>query len=196
MLSSQKQSVEKYLEPFIGMFANVSPNTLTFLGIIPSILFFVFIVSHFYLLAMISFLGNFFDFIDGMVARRYHKVTPFGGFLDSTMDRVADFLIITAFAFGGIVRWEIVAPLLLCAYLTSYMRSRGELANKKVSFAIGIVERTERLMLIILALIFFVLFPHFIVFSLNIAEFVFLFLLILSAGTVWQRGMHAYQKLN
>jgi len=53
--------------------------------------------------------------LDGMVARKYHKVTAYGGFLDSTMDRVADFLIITAFSFGGIVRWEIVAPLLLFA---------------------------------------------------------------------------------
>lgn len=196
MLSSKKQSVEKILEPLIGIFANVSPNTLTFLGIIPSVLFFVFIVSHFYELAIIAFLGNFFDFFDGMVARKYHKVTAFGGFLDSTMDRIADFLVITAFSFGGIVRWEITAPLLLVSYLTSYMRSRGELAKKQVSFAIGIIERTERLLLIILALVLCIFFPHFSVFSFTIAELVFIFLTILSAYTVWQRGLHAYNKLN
>src|SRR5579862_4764837 len=134
MLSRQKSTFEPYLAPFVKNLSKVSPNTLTLLGSIPPILFFVFILYHWYILALIALIGNGFDMLDGMVARKYHKVTNFGGFLDSTMDRVADFLIITVFAFTGIVRWEIVAPFLLFAYLTSYVRSRGELANPKVSF--------------------------------------------------------------
>src|SRR5579863_7156235 len=113
MLSAQKPTVEKYLAPLVKYLANVNPNTLTLIGSIPSLLFFIFLLYHWYLLAIIAFLGNGFDMLDGMVARKYHKVTKFGGFLDSTMDRVSDFLLITAFAFTGIVTWLIVAPLLL-----------------------------------------------------------------------------------
>lgn len=195
MLSNQKPVVESYLQPVVNRLSHANPNTLTLLGSIPSLLFFIFLLYHWYLLAIIAFLGNGFDLIDGMVARKYHKVTAFGGFLDSTMDRVSDFLLITAFAFTGIVTWTIVAPLLLFAYLTSYARSRGELANPKVSFAVGIVERTERLALIIIALILYVIFPSATFIGLNIAEGTFLFIMLLSFFTVIQRIIHAYKNL-
>jgi phosphatidylglycerophosphate synthase len=195
MLSAQKPAVEKLLTPIVRILANVSPNTLTLLGSIPPLLFFVFMLSHWYFAALIALVGNGFDLIDGMVARKYHKVTNFGGFLDSTVDRIADFLIITAFAFTGIVRWEIVMSLLLFAFLTSYIRSRGELANPKVSFAVGLIERPERLVLIFLALLFYFLFPNANLSGFNIAEVSLFFIMILSLVTVIQRIAHAYKNL-
>jgi archaetidylinositol phosphate synthase len=196
MLSVQKKNFEIYLNPVVKRLSRVSPNTLTLLGSIPPILFFVFIVNQLYVWGLIMLILSGFDMLDGMVARKYHKTTAFGGFLDSTVDRVADFLIITAFAFDGIVRWEIAAPLLLFAYLTSYVRSRGELANPRVSFAMGIIERPERLVLIFLALVFYMAFPTFDFINLNIAEVTFIFIAILSFYTVCQRIIHAYVKLN
>lgn len=195
MLTEYKKVAESILEPAVKPFAKVSPNVLTLLGSIPSLLFFVFVIMHWYLPALIIFLANGFDLIDGMVARKYKRVTNFGGFLDSTMDRVADFLMITAFAFGTIVRWEIAAPLLLFAYLTSYIRSRGELANPKVSFAVGIVERTERLLLLFVSLLLYWLFPNVTFSGLNVAELLFLLITLLSLYTVLQRFMHAYKEL-
>jgi phosphatidylglycerophosphate synthase len=195
MLSAQKPTVEKYLTPLVKFLSNVSPNTLTLLGSIPPLLFFVFMIYHWYVLALIALLGNGFDMIDGMVARKYNKVSAFGGFLDSTIDRVADFLIITAFAFASIVHWEIVMPLLLFAYLTSYVRSRGELANPKVSFAMGLIERSERLVLIFLALLCYFIFPTAKFLNLNIAEITFIFLALLSLYTVLQRITYAYRNL-
>lgn len=195
MLSAQKPIIEKYLNPLAKSLSNVSPNTLTLLGSIPSLLFFVFTIYHWYILALITLLGNTFDMLDGLVARNYHKVTHFGGFLDSTIDRVADFLIITAFAFAGIVKWEIVAPLLLFAYLTSYVRSRGELANPTVSFAMGVIERPERLVLIFCALLLYILFPKSNFFGFSIAEASFIFIMLLSFYTVIQRITHAYKHL-
>src|SRR5256885_7942493 len=173
MLSAQKKTFERYLNPFIGYLSNVSPNTLTLLGSIPPILFFVFIVYHWYVFALMALIGNGIDMLDGMVARKYHKVTNFGGFLDSTLDRIADFLIIAAFGFAGIVGWQIVAPFLLFAFLTSYIRSRGELANPHVSFAVGIIERSERLVLIFFSLLLYLFFPTANFFGLNIAEISF-----------------------
>lgn len=195
MLSNQKSTIEPYLAPVVKHLSRISPDTLTLLGSIPPILFFVFMLCHWYILSLIALLGNGFDMLDGMVARKYHKVTNFGGFLDSTMDRVADFLIITAFAFGGIVGWEIIAPFLLFAYLTSYVRSRGELANPKVSFAVGLIERSERIVLIFFALLLYIISPAAEFFGLNIAEVTFIFLSLLSLYTVIQRIAHAYNKL-
>ncbi len=130
-----------------------------------------------------------------MVARKYKKVTAFGGFLDSTLDRVGDFLIITSFSFAGIVRWELTIPLLLFAFLTSYIRSRGELAKPSVSFAVGIVERTERLIVVVLALVLHMFFPNYSFAGFNVMEVSFLFLGILSFYTVLQRVAHAHKNL-
>jgi archaetidylinositol phosphate synthase len=195
MLSYKKPSIEKYLEPFVGLFENVNPNVLTLLGSIPSLLFFVFLTMHWYFLALVVFTGSIFDLMDGMIARKYNKVTAFGGFLDSTLDRVSDFFIITAFAFAGIVRWEIVAPFLLFSFLISYTRSRGELAGTNVSFAVGLIERTERLVLTIIALLLYMLLPNVVLWGLNIAEIVFAALVILSFYTFLQRVIYAYKKL-
>jgi phosphatidylglycerophosphate synthase len=152
-------------------------------------------MNHWYVAALVIFLGNAFDMLDGLVARKYHKVTAFGGFLDSFMDRISDFFVITSFAFSGIVRWEIAAPLLLFAYLTSYARSRGELANTSVSFAVGLIERTERLFLIFIALLFYTIVPNLTVNGFNAAEIIFIVIAGLSLYTVLQRIIHAYKKL-
>jgi archaetidylinositol phosphate synthase len=195
MLTKQKGNFEPYFTPLVKHLANVNPNTLTLIGSIPPLLFFVLLIYHWYFLALIALIGNAFDLIDGMVARKYQKVTKFGGFLDSTMDRVADFLVITGFAFAGIVNWDITAPLLLFAYLTSYIRSRGELANPKVSFAMGLIERAERLVLIFLALVLYIIFPEINFFGLNIAELTFIIIALLSLYTVLQRITHAHKYL-
>ncbi len=198
MLSSKKPQVERYLEPIADRLSAVHPNILTLLGSIPPLLFFVFVINRWYFLAIIAFLGTFFDTIDGMIARKYNKVTNFGGFLDSTMDRVSDFLLITAFSFGGIVRWEITAPLLLFAYLTSYMRAQGGVRTKgDANFAssIGIVERPERLGLIIIGFLGYLFFPTIIFEQLNLTEWVFIILTFLSFITVIQRLIYASKNL-
>ncbi len=198
MLSKFKKPVEKVLEPFIEPLSKVDPNVLTVLGSVPPLLFFIAIITGNYILALFAFIGNLFDLIDGMVARKYKKVTPFGGFLDSTLDRVGDFLLITPFAFAGIVGWEIVAPLLLFAFLTSYMRAQGGLRSKDgANFAagVGIVERTERLGIIFFSLLLYTFMPNMVLAGVNIMEISFLLLGILSFYTVLQRITHAYKKL-
>jgi archaetidylinositol phosphate synthase len=195
MLTKTKPTVEKFLEPLIEPLSKANPNLLTVIGSIPPLVFFVAVLSGNYILALIAFIGNLFDLLDGMVARKYKKVSAFGGFLDSTLDRVGDFLLITPFAFAGIVGWELAAPLLLFAFLTSYIRSRGELANPSVSFAVGIIERTERLIIIFVALLLYTLLPNLNLAGFNIMEISFMFLGILSLYTVGQRIAYAYKNL-
>ena len=195
MLTRYKKAAESILEPVIKPLSKFNPNVLTLIGSIPSLLFFVAVVNHYYILALCTSVLHLFDHLDGMVARKYKKVTAFGGFLDSTLDRVGDYFLITCFAFAHIAPWETVAPLLLFSFMTSYIRSRGELANPHVSFAVGIVERTERLLIIFLTLLLYILFPKYELGSMNIVEYGLFILLVFSAVTIWQRFMFAYKNL-
>ncbi len=139
-------------------------------------------------LALLALMTTSVDALDGMVARKFHKVTKFGGVLDSSIDRVADFLFLWAFAAAKLVRLELIIPLIICAYLISYLRSRGGLAvgdDKKL--VVGLIERTERMVFIGVIAGAIWLFPHGTIMSFSVAEWVALLLLILSAITVGQR---------
>jgi archaetidylinositol phosphate synthase len=196
MLSTLKPRIEKPLQPVARLFAHVSPNTITFIGMIFPVLFFVAMQHKAYWLALFFLICTVGDLLDGMVARSQHKVSPFGGFLDSTVDRFADFAVIAAFGFAGIIGWNIILPSILCAYLISYMRSRIELAaNNKLTANVGFMERPERLIGIGLALVLYALFPHNLVFHQNIASLIFIIMIALSLVTIGQRYQFAYKKL-
>lgn len=169
---------------------------LTIVGSIPSVLFFVFMLLHLYPLALLAFLGNVLDGIDGEVARLTNRVTPFGGFLDSTIDRVVDFLCISAFGFAGIVRWEIVVLAIFVSFLISYIRSRAELASgEKIKFTQGLITRGPRSIIVGSSLFLYLFFPSIYMNDFNIAEVLFLTLIVLSVYTVGQRMYYAYMRL-
>jgi archaetidylinositol phosphate synthase len=196
MLSVFKPLAEKSLKPVARTLVGVSPNAISALGLVFPVLFYLCVVNELYGLALFVFVFNALDLLDGMVARLSGKVTAFGGFLDSTIDRFADFTVIAAFGFAGIVAWEIVMPLLLLTFLISYMRSRTELAAKgKISAAVGIMERTERLVLIFVGLALYSLWPDASLWDQNIMELTCLAIITLSAVTVWQRLVFAYRSL-
>ncbi|HMO12152.1 MAG TPA: CDP-alcohol phosphatidyltransferase family protein [Actinotalea sp.] len=96
------------------------------------------------------------DALDGAVARKAGTTGPWGAFLDSTLDRVADgaiFIGIAAYFWvqlGGTVRSAgVVAALssLVLGYLVSYARARAE--SLGFTAAVGIAERGERLVVAI-----------------------------------------------
>lgn len=196
MLTTFKPVAEKTLTPVARVLQNVPPNVLTLLGLVFPVLFFVFTVKGMYALALVMLVLNVADMLDGLVARSQNKVTAFGGFLDSTVDRFADFTVLAAFAFADIVSWEIMAPLLMLTYLISYIRSRTELAAKgNLVAAVGIIERTERFVAIFVAMLLFALWPDVSLSSFNLAELTFVVLGILSVVTVGQRVRFAYRNL-
>ncbi len=196
MLSIFKPTIDKTTQKLVSPLASVSPNLLTLIGIVPSILFFILILNHQYGWALVAFLGNAFDTLDGAVAKRFNKKTAFGGFMDSTFDRIADFFLIMSFAFANIVSWQICVFLIAISYLVSYSRSRAELASgAKQVFAVGLIERTERLAIIFFSLIAYILWPNFKVLNLNLLEAVFVMLILLSAFTFVQRIIAAYKRL-
>jgi phosphatidylglycerophosphate synthase len=92
------------------------------------------------------------DLVDGVVARAQGNSSPAGGFLDSTMDRVAELLILSGIAVrfaslsdpggAGLVCWALAASV-----MTSYTRARAEVELGE--FKVGLMERGERLAVLI-----------------------------------------------
>lgn len=196
MLTVFKPVAERPLKPIAKALKDVNPNSISMLGIIFPTLFFLLVINHQYAWALFVYIFNWVDLLDGMVARLSGRVTKFGGFLDSTIDRFADFAVLTAFGFAFIVSWDIVVPLLMLSFVISYMRTRIEyMADGKVTASVGIIERTERLVIVFIGLLLYVIFPHVRLWHQNVMSITLLVLIVLSAITVFQRLAFAYQKL-
>jgi CDP-diacylglycerol--glycerol-3-phosphate 3-phosphatidyltransferase/CDP-diacylglycerol--inositol 3-phosphatidyltransferase len=95
----------------------------------------------------------FSDMIDGYMARTSGQISPFGAFLDSTLDRVGD-----AAIFGGLAMyyvgsgesdWRAALAIycLVTGSLTSYARARAESLGMQAK--VGIAERSDRLVSIL-----------------------------------------------
>ncbi|MFA9445700.1 CDP-alcohol phosphatidyltransferase family protein [Egicoccus sp. AB-alg6-2] len=99
--------------------------------------------------------GGLMDTFDGAVARATGRSTPFGGFYDSVSDRISDGLILAGVAWW--VRDEprvfvLAVSALVAAEVTSYVRAKAESID--LTCDIGILERAERAILLMFALVF------------------------------------------
>ncbi len=195
MLSNYKSSIESQLENIAKSFTWLHPNVLTLLGLVPPLLYFYFMTQNNYWLAVVMLLLTPLDMLDGILARATNRVSAFGGFLDSTLDRIGDFLIIAGLYAAGLASLPVIALLILCTYLISYTRSRAELATKgTIKFNVGLIERSERI-LFILGIILAHIFTSTHARAGFITEIAITILTVLSFITVAQRVYHAYKKL-
>jgi len=132
-------------------------------------------------------LSGYCDMLDGALARLYQKTTPFGGFLDSLLDRYADAAIYAGIMLGGMctLHWGLTA--LVGSFLVSYSRARAEAAGIKME-SIGLAERAERLIIIAAASLIEVFWK-------SALEAGVIVLAVLTNLTVLQRGYYAYKTL-
>src|SRR6266851_2484612 len=71
--------------------SRIHPNVLTFLGLVINIWAAVlFAAGSFRAAGLVVILAGLFDMVDGRVARETNRVTRFGGFFDSVLDRYSD----------------------------------------------------------------------------------------------------------
>jgi phosphatidylglycerophosphate synthase len=132
----------------------INPNVLTFLGFVATVLAAVlFALGWFRWGAAAIFLSGFLDMADGRVARRLGRVTPFGAFLDSTLDRYSDMLLYLGLViyYSVIAQWFYVvlaAVAMASSFMVSYSRARAE--SLIPSGRVGFMERPERLVLLII----------------------------------------------
>jgi CDP-diacylglycerol--glycerol-3-phosphate 3-phosphatidyltransferase len=136
--------------------AGITPNAITVVGtvgVVAGALIF-FTQGWWFTGTLVIWAFVMCDMLDGAVARAGGLVTPFGGVLDSTCDRIADSAVFGAlgwyFAEHG-QRWLLLAALLclVLGSLTSYIRARAEGAG--LTATVGIAERAERLIIVLVA---------------------------------------------
>jgi archaetidylinositol phosphate synthase len=95
-------------------------------------------------------LSGLLDIVDGAVARSTGRTSPRGAFLDSTLDRVAEVITFLGILIGNYTNPALVLLALSLSMMVSYTRAKGD--SLGVSLAgVGIGERSERLLVIILA---------------------------------------------
>jgi len=196
MLSKYKDSFLPVVSIVARPFMSVHPNVISILGFLSSIVFALLLISGNYWLAIVSFVGIFFDTLDGYIARNTGKASDFGGFIDSTLDRISDLIIIGAFSFAEIVRWEISFALASASLMISYTRSRAELAGHgKFKLDVGIIERPERLLFIFILIVLQMIIGNPLE-GKNILEIGFVVLIFLSLVSFCQRIAKAHMLLN
>ena len=138
--------------------SGVHPNVLTLIGLVVNGVAAWILSRGEFLYAGLVILGAaVFDLTDGAVARNANKVTRFGGFLDSVMDRYSDLILLTGLLvyYAGINRFGYIvltAVAMIGTVLVSYSRSRAE--NVIESCKVGFLERPERIVLIIIGALF------------------------------------------
>lgn len=175
----------------IGEKIEINPNIITMVGLFISIFAGVLFASgNLVAGAVFIIISGFCDMIDGAIARSQNRRTKFGGFLDSTCDRFADAAILLGIAYGGFVD-PILGALAIHASLTvSYVRSRAEQEGIKCS--VGIAERAERLLIIIVGSLLAAIFGG----SHTIMLCTIVLLTVLSYITVFQRVYHVWMNLD
>lgn len=102
--------------------------------------------------ALLLWGGGLFDLVDGVVARHFGRSSAFGAFLDSTLDRLVDMAVLVGLAIhfagsGDIVTAWVAGVALTASVLTSYTKARAEALD--IDLNVGIVERGERIILIV-----------------------------------------------
>ena len=154
-----KDAVRSILDPIvnIALALHVTANMVTVLGLVIVVLAALLIGSGSLVAgALILMGGSLLDAVDGALARATGGGTPFGGFLDSTLDRAGEAIVYLAVAAyylqGSSPTWPVLAAFVALAgsFMVSYSRARAE--GIGVSAAVGIAPRTERLVLIIAGL--------------------------------------------
>jgi CDP-diacylglycerol--glycerol-3-phosphate 3-phosphatidyltransferase len=156
--SALKPAVTRLINPLAraALRVGLTPNSVTILGALGLIIS----ASYFYSNEQ-YFVGTlvvtFFvlsDLFDGAMARISDKgATSWGGFLDSTIDRVTDSAIVISLALPLIRNEDVLAYPAIVALVTGvlipYIRAKAESFN--IACSVGITERTERLIIILVA---------------------------------------------
>ena len=152
-----KEGARAVLAPVVrlAIALRLTPNTITIIGVLITLGASLLVASGSLLVgAAILTAGSLLDAVDGALARATGGGTPFGSFLDSTLDRVGEAILYT-----GIAAWllrthpEPTLPVLALlvalagSFLVSYAHARAQ--GIGLAADIGLAPRTERLVLVI-----------------------------------------------
>jgi len=138
--------------------SRIHPNVLTFLGLLINVgAAWLLAVGQFRWAGAVIIGAGLFDMVDGRVARETNRVTRFGGFFDSVLDRYSDLGLLVGLLvwYGSINRPSYVvltAVAMMGCVMVSYTRARAE--NSIPTCKVGFMERPERVVLMIIGALF------------------------------------------
>jgi len=173
------------LKIFSGQHGN--PNFFTFMGFFATLVASFLILKDFWFLAGLAIiLSGLFDLFDGVVARKFGKVTLLGSFLDSVLDRYSDLLLLLALLIYYLKKGEpglviLTSFVSMGTVLIPYVRAKAE--SLQVPCSIGLMERAERIILLSIGVLF------------QWMEPILWILAILTHFTVLQRIYYVWKKL-
>jgi len=165
----------------------INPNFLTFAGLVINIGAGVCLgMGQWVIGGCLICLGGFFDIFDGAVARVFNKVTKFGGFLDSVIDRYSDTAlligIIWYYAQNGDLGYTFLSLIVLMgSLLIPYSRAKAEIFLSRCN--VGLMERAERTILLALGSLF------------NVMPVVLWLLAVFTHFTVIQRIRYTWKEM-
>src|SRR3990172_7577342 len=138
--------------------ARIHPNALTSLGLALNIVAAVlFGKGKFFAAGLVVMAAGLFDMVDGRVARVTDRVTPFGAFFDSVIDRYSDMALymglLVYYARGERFFYVVLVALVMAgSVMISYARARAE--SLIPSCKVGFLRRPQRILLIIISALF------------------------------------------
>jgi CDP-diacylglycerol---glycerol-3-phosphate 3-phosphatidyltransferase len=132
--------------------SRLTPNAISLTGLVLNVVAAVLIWNEMFIVGGIAFIvGSVCDTLDGRYSRMSGKGTPFGAFLDSTLDRIEEGVVLTAIAVTFVddgERFATAAVVLavLASLLVSYTRARAEALG--VECKVGIANRAVRVVIL------------------------------------------------
>jgi CDP-diacylglycerol---glycerol-3-phosphate 3-phosphatidyltransferase len=138
--------------------SRLTPNAISLMGLVGNLVAAFLVTQRLFFLAGIAFiLGSVMDTLDGRYSRMSGKGTMFGAFLDSTLDRCEEGIVIAAIAGYFASRGEAFAAAIcvvavLGSLMVSYTRARAEALG--VECKVGLATRPVRVVLLSIGLIF------------------------------------------
>src|SRR5437660_9076700 len=138
--------------------SRLTPNAISLTGFALNVVAAVLVWERLFFLGGIAFIvGSVMDTLDGRYSRMSGKGTPFGAFLDSTLDRLEEGIVLTAVAAYFAARGDELAAAgtvaaVLFSLMVSYTRARAEALG--VACKVGIATRPVRVVVLSIGLVF------------------------------------------
>jgi CDP-diacylglycerol---glycerol-3-phosphate 3-phosphatidyltransferase len=138
--------------------SRLTPNAISLTGFVLNVVAAVLVWQRYFFLAGVAFIiGSIMDTLDGRYSRMSGKGSPFGAFLDSTLDRMEEGIVLTAVAAYFAARGDELATAatvaaVLFSLMVSYTRARAEALG--LSCKVGIATRAVRVVILSAGLVF------------------------------------------
>jgi CDP-diacylglycerol--glycerol-3-phosphate 3-phosphatidyltransferase len=138
--------------------SRLTPNGISMVGLVLNVAAAVLVTQRLFFCAGVAFIvGSVMDTLDGRYSRMSGKGTLFGAFLDSTLDRIEEGLVLTSIAWyfadsGDAVAAAACVYVVLGSLMVSYTRARAEALG--VDCKVGLATRPVRVVLLSIGLVF------------------------------------------